>query len=76
MEPKYKLEQEVIIKPVKKQTLSARESDIGQYAGQLGIVTDYYWLRPNTGEVFYVYTVKIRSSKKEIVLHEDEMKAC
>ncbi len=76
MEPKYKLGQEVIIKPVKNQTLSARESDIGQYAGQRGIVTDYYWIRPNTGEVFYVYTVKIRGSEKEIVLHEDEMKAC
>ena len=75
MEPKYKLGQEVIIKPVKNQTLSARESDIGQYAGQLGIVTDYYWIRPNTGEVFHVYTVKIGGSEKEIVLHEDEMKA-
>ena len=76
MEPTYKLGQEVIIKPVKNQTLSARESDIRQYAGQSGIVTDYYWIRPNTGEVFYVYTVKIRDSEKEIVLHEDEMKAC
>ncbi len=76
MEPKYKLGQEVIIKPVKNQTLSARESDIGQCAGQLGIVADYYWIRPNAGGVFYVYTVKIRDSEKEIVLHEDEMKAC
>jgi hypothetical protein len=76
MEPKYKRGQEVIIKPVKNQTFSARESDIGQYAGQRGTVADYYWLRPNTGGVFYVYTVKIRGSEKEIVLHEDEMKTC
>ncbi len=76
MEPAYKLGQKVIIEPVKNQTLSARESDIEQYAGQRGIVTDYYWLRPNTGEVFFIYTVKIRDSEKEIVLHEDEMKAC
>ncbi len=76
MEPRYKLGQEVIIKPVKNQTLSARESDIGQYAGQRGSVTDYYWIRPNTGEVFYVYTVKIGDSEKEIVLHEDEIQAC
>jgi hypothetical protein len=75
MEPKYKLGQEVIIKPVKNQPLSARESDIGQYVGQSGIVTDYYWLKPNTGGVFYVYTVKIGDIQKEIVLHEDEMKA-
>ncbi len=76
MEPGYKLGQEVIIKLVKNQTLSARESDIGQYAGQRGIVTDFYWIQPNAGGVFYVYTVKIGDSDKEIVLHEDEMKAC
>ena len=75
MEPTYKLGQKVIIKLVKNQTLSARESDIGQYAGQRGIVADYYWIRPSMGGVFYVYTVKIRDSEKEIVLHEDEMKA-
>ena len=75
MEPKYKLGQKVIIKPVKNLTLSARDSDIGQYAGQSGIVTDYYWLRPNMGEVFYIYTVKIGDDEKEIVLYEDEMEA-
>ena len=75
MESTYQLGQEVIIKLVKNQTLSARESDIEQYAGQRGIVTDFYWLQPNTGGVFYVYTVKIRDSEKEIVLNEDEMKA-
>ena len=75
MEPKYKLGQKVIIKPVKNQSLSARGSDIGQYAGQSGIVTDCYWIRPNAGEVFYIYTIKIGDSHKEIVLHEDEMKA-
>ncbi len=76
MEPAYKLGQEVIIKLVKNQTLSARESDIGQYAGQRGIVTDFYWIQPNTGGVFYVYTVKIRDGEGEIVLHEDEIQAC
>jgi len=75
MEPKYKLGQKVIIKPVKNQLSSARESDVGQYAGQSGIVTDYYWIRPSAGEVFFVYTVKIGDSEKEIVLHEDEMRA-
>lgn len=73
MEPTYKLGQKVIIKLVKNQTLSARESDVGQYTDQHGIVTDYYWIRPNTGRVFYLYTVKIRDSEKEIVVHEDEM---
>ncbi len=75
MEPKYKIGQKVIINPAKNQSLSARESDIKQYAGQSGIVADYYWIRPSAGGVFYVYSVKIGNSQKEIILHEDEMKA-
>lgn len=73
METKYKIGQHVIIKPIKNQALSARDSDIEQHAGQSGIVTDYYWIRPNAGEVFYIYTVKIGDSQKEVVLYEDEM---
>jgi len=75
MEPKCKIGQKVIINPVKNQSSPARDADIGQYAGQSGIVTDYYWIRPSAGEVFFVYTVKIGDSEKEIVLYEDEMKA-
>jgi len=75
MEPKYKVGQKVIIKPVKNQSSSVRESDIEQYAGQSGVVVAYYWIRPSVGGVFYIYTVKIQGSRKEIVLHEDEMKA-
>jgi hypothetical protein len=75
MEPKYKLGQEVTIKLVKNQASSARESDIGLYAGQHGIVSDFYWIQPNMGGVFYIYTVKIGDGDKEIVLHEDEIKA-
>ena len=75
MGTKYKLGQRVIIKPVKNQSSSVRDSDIGQYTGQSGIVTDYYWIRPNAGRVFYIYTVKIGDGEKEIVLHEDEMEA-
>ncbi len=75
MEPKYKIGQRVIAKPVQNQSLSARDSDIGQYAGQSGIVTDYYWIRPNAGEVFFIYTVKMGEGQEEIVLYEDEMEA-
>jgi len=75
MEPKYKVGQKVIIKPVKNQSSSVRESDIEQYTGQSGVVVAYYWIRPSVGGVFYIYTVKIQGSRKEIVLHEDEMKA-
>ncbi len=54
---------------------SARDSDIEKYAGQSGTVTNYYWISPQGGEVFYVYMVKIGAGKKEIVLHEDEIQA-
>ena len=73
MESKYKIGQRVIAKPVKGQTLSARDSGVEQYAGQSGIVINYYWIRPNAGGVFYIYTVKMGESQEEIVLYEDEM---
>ena len=75
MEPRYQIGQNVIVSQSKTQLPSARDSDIGQYAGQSGTVTDYYWIRPNRGEVFYIYTVRMGTGQKEIVLHEDEMKA-
>ncbi len=75
MESKYTIGQRVIAKPARSQSLSVRDSDIGQYAGQSGIVTDYYWIRPNAGEVFFIYTVKMGEGQEEIVLYEDEMEA-
>ena len=75
MEPKYKLGQKIIAKPVQDESLSTRDTGIEQYAGQSGIVTNYYWIRPRTGKVFFIYTVKIGDGQEEIVLHEDEMKA-
>ena len=75
MEPKYTIGQRVIAKPVKGQTLSTRGSDVERYAGQSGIVTDYYWIRPSAGEVFFIYTVKMGEGQEEIVLYEDEMEA-
>ena len=73
MEPKYKIGQRVIAKVIKNQALSVRDSGVEQYAGQSGIVTDYYWIRPDAGEVFFIYTVKMGDGQEEIVLYEDEM---
>ena len=75
MESKYKIGQRVIAKPVKSQSLSARDSSIEQYVGQSGIVTDYYWIRPDAGQVFYIYTVKMGDGQEEVVLYEDEIQA-
>ena len=75
MEPKYQTGQKVIVRKSKTQSPSVRDSDIGQYAGQQGTVTNFYWISPNRGEFFYIYTVRIGTGHEEIVLHEDEIKA-
>ncbi len=73
MATKYEIGQKVVIIPVENQHLSPRDSDLAPYAGQVGTITDYYWLHRNVGEVFYVYTVRMESDRREIVLHEDEL---
>ena len=75
MEPKYSEGQKVIVKPARSRSQSARDSDIGRYAGQRGTVTDYYWLNPSVTDVFYIYTVQFDIDQREIVLHEDEIEA-
>ena len=69
----YEIGQEVIIKPVKEPDLSVREAALSPYAGMMGKVTDFYWIRPPTGKVFYLYTVRVGDANKEIVLYEDEI---
>ena len=75
MEPKYQIGQKVTVKQFKTKVPSTRDFDIRQYAGQNGIVTNYYWISPTRDKVFYIYTVRISTCQKEIVLHDDEMKA-
>jgi hypothetical protein len=73
---RYKIGQRVTIVPAKDQSLSPRDADIEPYIGQTGEIVDYYWIRPNAGtRTFYVYIVRIGDSKKEIVVHEDEIEA-
>jgi hypothetical protein len=74
--PKYEIGQKVVIRPVNEQRLSLRDSDIESYAGQIGQVSDYYWISPRTGKFFYMYTVRIGTDYKELVLHEDELEPC
>ena len=74
--PKYMVGQKVIIQPVGEQGISQRENDINQYAGQVGKVSDYYWISPRTGQVFYIYNVSVGVNRKEVVVYEDELEAC
>lgn len=69
----YEIGQKVLIKPVSEQGLSVRAATLQQYVGQTGIIIDYHWIEPPTGEVFYLYTVRIDNSDNEIVLYEDEL---
>jgi hypothetical protein len=69
----YEVGQKVMIKLVSDQGLSVRASALQPYIGQTGTIIDYYWIEPPTGDVFYLYTIRISDSEKEIVLYEDEL---
>ena len=73
MTAKYEIGQKVTITPVREQGASTRNSDVHEYAGLTGEITNYYWLRPPAGEAFYLYTVRISTINKDIVLYEDEI---
>ncbi len=73
IKPRFVKGQKVIIKPVSESGMSQRENDINQYAGQVGEVSNYHWISPRTGQVFYIYNVSVGAKKKEIVVYEDEM---
>jgi len=73
IKPRYVKGQKVIIKPVSEKGLTQRENDINLYAGQVGEVTNYYWISPRTGQIFYIYNVRVGKERKEIVVYEDEM---
>ena len=77
MAPRFNKGQKVIIKPVSNQQLSARDTDLEQYTGQIGEIRDYYWISLSQGaNVLYLYSVRIGADQKEIVLHEDELEMC
>jgi len=74
LEPKYKIGQKVTVRKLKSNSSALRDSEISQHANKTGIVTNHYSICPNWGKVFYIYTVQIGQSQKDIALHEDEIK--
>jgi hypothetical protein len=74
--PKYEIGQKVVVRPINEQPPSKRGDDIESYAGQIGEISNYYWISPRTGQVFYIYTVRVGVDFKELVLYEDEIEAC
>ena len=75
MAPKYTIGQKVVIKPVDGQQASPRECAIDLYSSQIGEVVDYYWISPRSGQVFYIYMVRVGTDYREIALHDDEIEA-
>lgn len=75
MASKYQIGQKVVVKPVGEQGLSLRDSGLEAYAGETGEVTDLYRISPDPGQTFYVYTVRIGTGNRTVVLHEDELEA-
>jgi hypothetical protein len=75
MKPRYVVGQKVVIKPVNEKGLSQRDYDVNQYAGKEGKVSNYYWISPRTGQIFFIYKVLVEDGSKEIVVYEDEMEA-
>ena len=75
MKPKYEIGQKVIIRSYNNQSLSLRDCTIEPYVGQIGQVTDYYWISPRANAVFYIYNVRVGEGYTEIALYEDEIEA-
>ncbi len=71
MPASYEIGQEVRIRPVTQPGI--RESTIVPFVGQTATISDFYWITPPAGPVFYLYTVKVMGSNKELVLYEDEI---
>jgi len=74
MNPRYTKGQQVIIRPVETRESSSRDSTLEKYIGKVGRVVNYYWISPQAGEVFYLYTVRFDAGNQELVLYEDEIK--
>ena len=77
MSARFEKGQKVVVRTVKKKEhLFPRDSSLEPYEGQIGTVDNYYWISPSRGNTVYLYTVRIGSDEKEIVLHEDELQTC
>lgn len=62
------------MKLVKPEGPSPRDCTLESYAGQIGKITNYYWINLH-GKTVYIYSVQIGKGEKEIAVHEDEIRA-
>ena len=71
--PRFNKGQQVVIKPVDEKGITKREYDVNAYSGTIGEIADYYYISMHSGQVFYIYHVRVGKDKKEIVVYEDEL---
>jgi hypothetical protein len=76
VKPRYVKGQKVIIRPVSDGGVTQRENNVNVYAGQVGEISNYYWISPRTGQVFFIYNVRVGKERKEIAVYEDELEPC
>jgi hypothetical protein len=76
VKPRYVKGQRVIIKPVNEKGITKREYNVNEYAGQVGEISNFYWISPRTGQIFYIYNVRVGKERKEVVVYEDELEPC
>jgi hypothetical protein len=76
VKPRYAKGQRVIIKPVSEKGITQRENNVNEYAGRVGEVANFYWITPGTGQIFYIYNVRVGKDRKIIVVYEDELEPC
>jgi hypothetical protein len=74
MNPRFNKGQLVMVKPVGIQSRSLRDNTLEEYTGKVGSVINYYWISPEAGKIFYLYSVRFPDINKEIILHEDEIR--
>ena len=73
IKPRYAKGQKVIIKPITEKGITQREENVNEYAGQVGEITKFYYISPRTGQLFFIYNVRVGKERKEIAVYEDEL---
>ena len=73
VKPRFIKGQKVIIKPVDEKGTTRREYSVNEYAGQVGEISDFFYISPRTGQIFFIYNVRVGRERKEVVVYEDEL---
>jgi len=75
VKPRFFKGQKVVIKPVDEKGTTRREYSVNEYAGEVGEISDYYYISPRTGQFFFIYNVRVGKERKEVVVYEDELES-